>query len=301
MNQPEMNRPSITGRAWVRVLLFLISYFIVNSLMQVGGIYLISLFKEMSFTEYLTSFQEQISQSNVSLSTLLVIQTSGLIGMLALVTIFRKKVDGRTLVSLGLSIRGWLRDAAAGLVMGLLLIGIGFLTLFVFGFLTIQSVQFAAGSLALSLLFFLVVSLNEEIMLRGYVLNNLLEQYHPYNALGVTAFLFSIMHGFNPNITMIGFLNIFLAGVLFGIYYIYRRNLWFPIMIHLSWNFFQGPVFGFEVSGLKSISLITHEVEGPFYLTGGSFGFEGSLLLTLLLLAAIWWIYHRYGESAGTA
>ncbi len=297
MNSSPEERQKITDRAWVRVLLFLVSYFIFNSLMQMGGLYVMSIFSELPFSEYATSFQKQVARSDLPLTPMLVLQSAGLIGTLILVALFRRKLDRQSVASLGLRIKGWYRDAGVGFLLGVVLIGTGFLTLSLSGYLSIESIHFNPGALLLSLVFFLVVSLNEEIMLRGYVLNNLLKQYHPYHALGVTAFLFSVMHGINPNITIIGFLNIFLAGVLFGIYYIHRRNLWFPIMIHLSWNFFQGPILGFEVSGIRSKSILDHHIDGPFYITGGSFGFEGSLLLSLLLIISIWWIHHRYRES----
>lgn len=292
---PQNSR--LTDRAWIRVLFFLVSFFFINLVMQVGSMYFLSLMAGEPFSEFAVDFQNRVAEADVPIGPMLLIQTAGFAGMLGLVFLFRHYLDHKSVRSLGLRIRGWSKDALLGFGLGVALIGVGFGVLWILDMITITSTHFALGSLLISLLFYLVVSLNEEIMLRGYVLSNLLEDYHPYNALGVSALLFTIMHSLNPNITLIGFLNIFLAGVLFGLYYILRRNLWFPIMIHLSWNFFLGPILGFEVSGINSSSFISHELAGPDILTGGSFGFEGSIILTVLLVASCWWIHYRYSDS----
>jgi hypothetical protein len=80
--------------------------------------------------------------------------------------------------------------------------------------------------------------------------------------------------------------------------------LWFGIFFHFSWNFFQGPVFGYEVSGLGLESIIQQTLMGPTIFTGGPFGFEGSLLCpVLLLLATTFFAYlfnKRYAQPALT-
>jgi hypothetical protein len=65
--------------------------------------------------------------------------------------------------------------------------------------------------------------------------------------------------------------------------------------MHLTWNFFQGPIFGFEVSGIESESIINQSVTGSDYITGGEFGFEGSLLATALIIVLILFLDKKYG------
>jgi CAAX protease family protein len=72
-----------------------------------------------------------------------------------------------------------------------------------------------------------------------------------------------------------------------GITYVHTKNLWFPIFLHISWNYFQGPILGFEVSGMNIKSLINHDLLGSDLITGGKFGFEGSILLSFLLVAMV--------------
>ncbi len=115
-----------------------------------------------------------------------------------------------------------------------------------------------------------------------------------YFALIVSSVLFSAMHLSNANMSLIPFINIVLAGLLLGIYYIHKQNLWFPIGMHLTWNYFQGPVLGFEVSGTKTYTLITQNIEGNALITGGEFGFEGSLLATFIMIIAITVIHFQF-------
>ena len=139
--------------------------------------------------------------------------------------------------------------------------------------------------------------LYEEIMVRGYMLNNFMSSMNKYFALIVTSFCFMIIHLMNANISIIGMINLFLAGLLLGIFYIHKTNLWFPIGMHLTWNFFQGPVFGYEVSGFHTQSIITQEIKGNPIITGGEFGFEGSILATVISIIMIV-VIHRMEKQA---
>jgi membrane protease YdiL (CAAX protease family) len=105
------------------------------------------------------------------------------------------------------------------------------------------------------------------------------------------------MHLGNANVTILSFINILLAGILLGIYYIHKRNLWLPIALHFSWNFFQGPVYGFEVSGVDISGIIIQDLQGSDTLTGGPFGFEGSLFATLLMIVAILFLHYKYKNN----
>ncbi|MDE5710977.1 MAG: CPBP family intramembrane metalloprotease, partial [Bacteroides sp.] len=104
-------------------------------------------------------------------------------------------------------------------------------------------------------------------------------------ALFISSTSFSLMHFFNPNFEFLPFLNILLAGVLLGASYIYTRNLCFPVALHWFWNWLQGPVLGYEVSGNRfGDTLLTLRLSDAHLMNGGSFGFEGSLLCTFLLI-----------------
>ncbi|WP_234117410.1 hypothetical protein [Clostridium hydrogenum] len=61
--------------------------------------------------------------------------------------------------------------------------------------------------------------------------------------------------------------------------YLEIRNLIFPIALHFSWNFFQGPIFGFPVSGLKFPGMISQSItSNNNTLMGGMYGPEGGII-----------------------
>lgn len=203
---------------------------------------------------------------------------------------------------LGMSLKGRGKDLLAGLGVAVLLYAVGFGTSLLMGTVEIASVQWVPRDLLGTLLFFLLVAVTEEVMLRGFVLGRMLSAgMNCFVALFLSSVLFSAMHLFNPNFALLPFVNILLAGCLLGASFLYTRNLCFPVVLHWFWNWLQGPVLGYEVSGMDSgETLLTLRLTGSDLLTGGSFGFEGSLLCTVLLVVgtlAIVAYYERRGRK----
>ena len=187
---------------------------------------------------------------------------------------------------LGLSLKGRWKDLLAGLGVAVLLYVVSFGLSLLTGTVEVAGVQLVPSALLGTLLLFLLVAVTEEVMLRGFVLGRMLAGgMNRFVALFLSSALFSAMHLFNPNFALLPFVNILLAGCLLGASFLYTRNLCFPIALHWFWNWMQGPVLGYEVSGMNSgESLLTLRLTGSDLLTGGSFGFEGSLLCTVLLV-----------------
>lgn len=92
------------------------------------------------------------------------------------------------------------------------------------------------------------------------------------------------MHMITPNATIWSSIAIAIeAGLLLGAAFKCAKSLWLPIGIHWAWNFTQGNVFGFSVSGHeKEESILDAVTTGPSYLTGGEFGPEASIIALLL-------------------
>jgi hypothetical protein len=141
---------------------------------------------------------------------------------------------------------------------------------------------------------FVCVSFMEELLTRGYILNNLLISFSPYKALFISSVIFSLMHAFNPNINILSFLNLFAAGILLGLPYLYTKRLWFSIGLHFGWNFFQGTIFGFAVSGKQCYSAIEITIANENKWNGGAFGFEASLLCLVLQVTVIALTYYFF-------
>lgn len=140
---------------------------------------------------------------------------------------------------------------------------------------------------------FFGVGVAEEIMFRGVLFRWIDEKWGFPIALAVSALLFGIMHLGQPNATWWSSAAIAIeAGLLLGAAYKWSGTLWLPIGIHWAWNFCQGNVFGFPVSGSDAgVSLIQSAVEGPELLTGGLFGAEASIFSVILgLLLSLWFI-----------
>ena len=141
---------------------------------------------------------------------------------------------------------------------------------------------------------FLLVAIGEEITFRGVLFRWIDEKWGYVAALIVSSVLFGFIHTFNDSATLWSSLAIAVeAGLLLGAAYKYSGTLWFPIGIHWAWNFTQGNIFGFEVSGADAgVSLLKSTVSGPNWLTGGTFGAEASVIPVLLgLILSAWYIW----------
>lgn len=128
----------------------------------------------------------------------------------------------------------------------------------------------------------------EEVLARGILFRIVEEKLGSYISLIISALIFGFLHLGNSGATLWSAIAIALeAGLLLGIAYIYSRNLWLPIGIHFAWNLTQSGIWGANTSGGEAAgSLITSTIEGPTWLTGGTFGPEGSIISVALCLIA---------------
>lgn len=193
----------------------------------------------------------------------------------------------RMLVS-GIGLSLYWRDAVAGLLLAVIIYAAGFGLSLSIGAVEIVSAGISLPSLFGQLAFFLIVAFTEECMMRGFILGRLLKGgINRFAALFLSALLFSVSHLFNPDFAFLPFVNIMLAGMLLGASYIYTRNLTFPIVLHWFWNWLEGTVLGYGVSGNTiGSSLLTLHLPKQDLLNGGNFGFEGSVICTILTFSA---------------
>ena len=277
---------------WLRAVLFFISFFIFIAVFDLIGIAIVS-----SISEY--SFEEYISDTDLLMENkmMLLMMVSQLFGTLFTVWLFQKFVNRESFTFIGLEFSGYKDDFVSGLLLGIGLIVLGFGTLYIFNFLSVASIQFSLIDQLFYLSLFAVVSLNEEIAIRGYILQNLSSSFNKYIALVLSSLVFMIMHIGNPNMSAVPLFNLFLAGLLLGVYCIHKNNLWFPIGAHITWNYFQGPVLGFEVSGNDVDSKFFQSLNGSELITGGEFGFEGAIILTVLMIIGIVYLDRRFSSA----
>ena len=231
-------------------------------------------------------------------------------------------VDRRYTRDLGVALGGrWYRDCVAGLAVGgamatavvavLLVTGAASLTGTVTGReaqLTVTGVGPLVGA-GFWALFYAGAATLEEVVVRGYLLVNAAEglsgrfgrRRGVVAAVAVTAGLFGVLHASNPGGTVLGLLNITLAGLLLGGAYVLTGRLALAVGIHAAWNFGVGAVYGLPVSGLETSSaLFGVEPDGPQVLTGGAFGPEGGvvMLAALAVGTALVVLWVRWSEGA---
>lgn len=226
-------------------------------------------------------------------------------------------VDRRRFADLGFHFNGgWWIDFIWGIVLGGILMSGIFLSMHFQGWVHITRMQvtdFAvpfAAAMAINALVQLSVGINEELTFRGYQLRNIAEGFSgkPFGprggivmALLISSAVFGLGHLGNPNASWVSSTNIVLAGFMIALPFLLTGELATPIGLHLSWNFMQGNVFGFAVSGTTTgTQLLDVDVTGPELWTGGAFGPEAGLLGVVWMLIgcvlSLAWVALRRGN-----
>lgn len=204
----------------------------------------------------------------------------------------RRLLDRRSFVSLGLRPdRRALRDLALGFAITAVQFALIYGAMSVAGWIRFEGFAWeragwapALAGLAIGLALHASVGFQEELLSRGYHLQNLAGALGLPWAIVISSLIFSLMHLPNPGAGLPSVLGIFGAGLFLAYGWVRTRQLWLPIGLHAGWNFFQGPVFGFPVSGMAMDRLLIHTVEGPPAITGGVFGAEAGLIVVPALL-----------------
>lgn len=216
----------------------------------------------------------------------------------------RRFLDKRSFSSLGLKLDRWIViDILAGIVITFFMMGLiyaiewslGWLTFDGFAWETDPILTVLGGTLGIFVVF-IFVGWNEELLSRGYHLQTLASGLNLFWGVIISSSIFGLLHLGNPNATWVSAAGIFFAGLFLAYGYLTTGQLWLSIGLHLGWNFFEGVVFGFPVSGLDIYRLVRITVEGPVLWTGGAFGPEAGLVVLpgILLGAALVYLYSRY-------
>jgi membrane protease YdiL (CAAX protease family) len=235
----------------------------------------------------------------------LVSSVASLVGAILTVWLAGRFLDRRPFSAFGFRLgAGWWLDLLFGMVLGALLMTAVFLVELGLGWVEITgSFETQGGApFVISILFpvatFVCIGISEELVSRGYQLKNAAEGLN-YPSLGprgaillawvLSSVFFGVLHANNPNATPVSTFNIVLAGLMLGFGYVLTGELAIPIGLHITWNFFQGAVYGFPVSGFGSFgaTLLATEQGGPELWTGGSFGPEGGLLIPAVMLLGV--------------
>ena len=211
-----------------------------------------------------------------------------------------KVIEKNALSSLGFVKRNWLKYLGWGILLSLLQMGVialvyqlGGIGSFELNELSLEPILFILGLFP----FWLLQGGTEEVATRGWLLTRIAARANLPLAIAISSSLFGILHLGNSGVTLLSVLIIVLDGVLAGLLFIYTDSIWLVVAQHGTWNYVQGNLLGFQVSGTGAdASIFSFTMgSGPDWLTGGTFGAEGSIITTLVLLVSLVIVY-RLGE-----
>ena len=220
--------------------------------------------------------------------------------ILLLFIVWVKVIEKNSLSSLGFVKRNWLKYLGWGILLSLLQMGmialvyqVGGIGTFELNELSLEPILFILGLFP----FWLLQGGTEEVATRGWLLTRIAARTNLPLAIAISSSLFGILHLGNSGVTFLSVLNIILDGVLAGLLFIYTDSIWLVVAQHGTWNYVQGNLLGFQVSGTGAdASIFSFTMgDGPDWLTGGAFGAEGSIITTLVLLVSLVIVY-RLGE-----
>ena len=207
-----------------------------------------------------------------------------------------KFIEKNPLSTLGFVKKNWLKYLGWGILLSLLQMGVialvyqvGGIGTFELNELSLEPILFILGLFP----FWLLQGGTEEVATRGWLLTRIAARTNLPLAIAISSCLFGILHMGNAGVTFLSVLNIILDGVLAGLLFIYTDSIWLVVAQHGTWNYVQGNLLGFQVSGTGAdASIFSFTMgDGPDWLTGGTFGAEGSIITTLVLLLSVVIVY----------
>jgi membrane protease YdiL (CAAX protease family) len=278
-----------------RIFVFVVCYIV--AVVLLGGVLSVieTLIPSLRLTAESSDPQENLSNREVMY--LVIPRAANLLAVIGATAVCARLLERRSFGSVGFKVHpGWSRDVLLGCALGgaAIALAVGLATLG--GATSFESkapveAPTAAGSLllgaVLAALVFLVAAAFEELLFRGFAFQALVHNVGPLVPLALTSALFGVAHLGNPSATTFSTINTMLAGVWLGLAYLATRSLWLATALHFSWNFVMVFVFGLPVSGwtaLDRLALLPAKSGSPDWLSGGSYGPEGGLAATTVLI-----------------
>ncbi len=202
----------------------------------------------------------------------------------------------RPVRQIGIIFEKWISGLLHGAAIGALSMIFVFIALLLAGQATIVKIHWsklASLSILIELFSLSIFAFSEELLTRGFIMTALKTTRNKYIVFFVPAFLFSLLHFLNPGVTILSFLNTFLAGLLFANLFVKSGKLWLPGGYHIAWNFLQGDILGMNVSGGEAFAVVQTQMgETNQFLSGGEYGPEGGIFVTVILILGF--VYTHY-------
>lgn len=269
----EARKTGKGSNVWIEILKFVAVVFILN------------LFVTMFGETVISAIFENIEAGENS--HLLKYLYGDILGV-ALVIVYCLFIQKRTIRSTGLTADKISRQYIKGLCIGfflfnsIVIVGILLNTFYCYG---------RNDNVNLGIIFgfgigFMIQGLYEELVFRGLFLNSLIRKNSVLVSIMVSSIFFGITHGLNNGFQIMAFVNLVLLGIFEALYMLKTDNIWGTSAIHSMWNFAQGNIYGFNISGMNRTESIFF-IRGTGTFSGGNFGIEGSLFATIGLIIVI--------------
>lgn len=202
-------------------------------------------------------------------------------------------VERRKIGSLGFEKEQWIKKYLRGFLIGVFMLSICSITYVFLGAVEYDEVAAgggkALGGVLILLIGWIIQGATEEIMTRGWLMQVIGVKYNVPLGIIISSTIFGAMHLFNPGVSKLSLVNLVLFGVFAALYAIWEEGLWGICALHSAWNWTQGNIFGFKVSGAEPAggTLLAFKTTGSDVITGGAFGPEGGLVVSLILIVGI--------------
>ena len=297
MTAPPASRSRV--HPLLRVLLYLLATVVLGQvvvgLLLGGGIALVTILLRPIVPGLSARWMSEMQAGQIPTGLLFLSVALDLAWVAAVTWIFLRGLNHQGWDSLGIRRRTLVSSSLLGLALGVsMFLAVGLL-LWLTGWAVFHWDR-PLAELAVMVVVVLPPAAAEEIAFRGYVLVTLRQWKGWPLAIGLSSVLFSLAHSLNPGLNGLALLNIVLAGLAFSLAMRWKGSLWLPLGFHFAWNYVQGPVLGFPVSGLAAFGVgPASQLVGPVLWTGGGFGPEGGLVVTVVVgvTCAILWILNR--------
>ncbi len=302
MKKPEfMQKAGDNGHNIFIELLIAIAVFIVASMVSsplIGGGTMVAMLTDERYQNMIASgtmdFELVMEIASSLPGWLMVLQLFCQAFLIAACIVYCKFIEKRSLESMGFVKKNWILQYLFGAGLGIASFSLAYGACALFGCYEsiVFNSQISVVMLVLYLLGYMIQGMAEEVFCRGYLMVSISRRYGVITSVLVSALVFALLHGMNAGISLLALVNLFIYGVVMSLLMVRFNNIWLVGGMHSLWNFVQGNVFGVQVSGTTLQTSVLQSVagEGQDILDGGSFGIEGGIACTVVLLVIAVWL-----------
>lgn len=298
-NMMLKNKYNEVRSGWKILLVFLLSYALTLGISTLIGIVIGIVLLSNGNTDYLMNFNIELN-TEYELIFQITTSISNIIFILSCIIMW-KLFEKKKISKMGITpIKKGYKELIVGLALGAFTMSIVAIVIMSIGDVSLIN-PISKPQITISLLYglvgFIFVGFGEEILSRGYIMSVLKQTRNKWIVLLGPALIFAALHLGNNGIDLLSFINLFLVGVLFAYMFMKSKNLWMPIGYHITWNYFQGYIWGFGVSGIGVNGLYKVENISNNIINGGAFGPEGGIVVTIITCLTFYFVYRYYKNN----